>query len=78
MLKKLPDADKIICGIAIGYVILPIVIFAFGWTRIWIALAGLVLFCFLAYRLYSSLTEAGDFSISDHRFLWIVAVLAFI
>ncbi len=78
MLKKLPKADKIICGIAIGYVILPIVIFAFGWTRIWIALAGLVLFCFLAYRLYSSLTEAGDFSISDHRFLWIVAVLAFI
>jgi len=77
VLKKLPKADKIICTIAIGYVILPIIIFIFGWTRIWISLPGTVIFCFLAYRLSKSLKDQDGISLRDHRLFWI-AVLFFL
>ncbi len=68
--------DKLVCGMAIGYVILPVIVFAFGWTRLWIALIGLFLFCFLSYRLFLSLADAGNFSLSIYKPVWISAFVA--
>ena len=52
--------DNILCFISILYVILPILIFLYGWTRIWFFIIGFVFFSIFTYSLYINFTNEND------------------
>ncbi len=72
MTKNSHKTDNIICIAALCYVILPVIIFLFGWTKIWVALIGAALFILLAFRLFKSLIDTEKAITFDKRF-WILA-----
>ena len=68
-------ADKIICIAAICYVILPIIIFLIGWTRLWVALIGVAIFIFLACRIFFALSGSESFSFFSEKKIWIASLV---
>jgi len=67
-------ADKIISYTAIAYIVFPIMIFLFGWTRPVIAILISMVLLYLGYRLGREMTCETEISITVNRKFWLVAL----
>ncbi|MCR4791483.1 MAG: hypothetical protein K5871_01900 [Lachnospiraceae bacterium] len=64
--------DKTAIVASLCYVTLPIIIFLFGWTAVWVALIGTVILCLLAVGLYRSIEFNEEFlALSSKWKFWV-------
>ncbi len=67
-------ADRILLYMAVFYVITPIVIFIFGWTRLYISIPAFICIIIMTIRLTHGFQEANDISITSNTRYWITAL----
>ena len=66
--------DKILLGIAVGCILLPIIIFLYGWTKLYIAVIGTALLIYLGVRIWKSIDYNSEISITKNKGFWAVAL----
>ena len=68
----------VILGMAVFYVVFPIIVFLYGWTKKPIAVCGCILCFYFMVRLIKELSYKAEFDVIDpkgHMIFWIVSVL---
>ncbi len=72
-MKMKINVDRIICILAVGYIILPICLFLIGWTKFYIAVIGCVLLVYFGTRFINDIKET-EISITSNGRFWIIAL----
>ena len=68
------NPDKIIIMMAIGFIILPIVIFLLGWTNIIIFILGTVILTVTGIYVYKAVITEFTISIKENIGFWIISI----
>lgn len=67
--------DKILIGMQILFIIIPVVIFFWGWTKWYIAISASFVLLFLGIRLYQGVKIDYDYSIKKNIGFWTLSML---
>ncbi len=73
-MKSKIDLDKSIILISLLYIILPIIIFCYGWLKIYIAIPASIVFFYVAYKAFINITKESVKIIKcDNIKFWIIS-----
>jgi len=67
--------DKIMIGMAVFYIIFPVILFFFGWLKLPIAFLGSMLLLFMGIRLINSVKKQEGVTIALNPKFWLIAFL---
>lgn len=67
------DFDKLIIGMAVLYIVVPIVIFLFGWTKWYIAIPAVAVMVYLSWQVINSVEEVSLVSIKKNGQFWLIS-----
>ena len=69
------DLDKILIFMSISFIVVPIIIFLWGWTKLFIAILGTIILSILVVGIYGSVKKEFLISIKVNRKFWIISIL---
>ena len=73
-LKKHFDLDSVLIVMAIGFIILPIVIFLWGWTNPIISIIGTVILTITGVCVYKTVVKEFTISIKKNISFWVISI----
>lgn len=72
---KIINIDDFLVKLSELYIILPIIIFMFGWLKLWIALLGTAIFCLFFYKMNASIEKRDDLINKNNIKYWILVLV---
>lgn len=68
------DWDKVMMGIVIGYIVLPIMLFCLGWLRFPIAVFCCLILTYIGKKIMGDVSSEGSVSITKNARFWLISL----
>jgi len=69
------DLDRMMVKIAVGLIIIPIIVFLWGWTRPSISIFGTILLIILGIYVYKEIVDTFSISLKSNMRFWIISII---